>query len=257
MAGFYTTPHRWNLSDVHIEYISGDINITGYGSLANASTVEPFKPENIVLLTDGYCASTCTIFSEFMTKQAGIKTIAMGGRSNSDQIQAIGGVKGTNNYPFSYIQSLAQNAVRYSSGDLRANINSTVLVKEYYNDVVFHRAGGGLGVNSRDGLPANETDGPALQFIYEEADCRLYYTPEMTVDATAIWKAAADAQWGSGSCVGGSGYGKRDVQEPTTELTRRRAQVSQASALRTYKEFEKTFDLETECRMHGDGFMAP
>ena len=50
----------------------------------------------------GYCASTCTIFSRFMTDQAGVKTVAIGGRPPSSpttpatQMQAVGGVKGTN-----------------------------------------------------------------------------------------------------------------------------------------------------------------
>lgn len=58
--------------------------------------MQPFKAEDIVIVYDGYCASTCTIFSELMRQQAGVKTIALGGRPNKDIIQAVGGVKGTN-----------------------------------------------------------------------------------------------------------------------------------------------------------------
>lgn len=251
----YTTPMRWNLADPYTPWASGGINVTGYGPLANITGPPKFKPENIILVTDGYCASTCTIFAEFMTKQAGVKTIAMGGRSNKNAIQAIGGVKGVNNYQFGYIQSLVQYAIRFMPV-----LGSSVLAS-YASDVPFNRVSGGAGVNVRDGLAQNDTSGTALQFVYEEADCRLYYTPEMTVDITALWKSAADAAWGSnGKCVAGglqSQKRKRSVHKVTTELQARRVQVSQAVAADTVHAFEKTFELETDCKLHGDGFMHP
>lgn len=249
----YTTPARWNLSDVYIPFFSGGINVTGYGGLANVTGPPRFKAENIVILTDGYCASTCTIFSEFMTQQAGVKTIAMGGRSNKNAIQAIGGVKGVNNYAYSYIQSVVQSAVKYDP-----SLNSSLLRRDYYSDLPFTRASS-YGVNNRDGLRRNDTSGTALQFIYEEADCRLYYTPEMTVDITAQWKAVADVQWrNSGKCISGGTYGqKRNAKEITNTLGRRRVHVSQAAAFKKAQALEDSFALETECQLTGDGFMEP
>jgi hypothetical protein len=252
----YTKLARWNLSDVHITYSSGGINITGYGIYANVTGPPKFKPENIVLVTDGYCASTCAIFSELMTKQAGVKTIAMGGRSNKKAIQAVGGVKGVNNYQYGYIQSMAQNAVR-----LDPELKSSVLETDYFADLPYNRAASGAspGVNVRDGLSQNDTSGAALQFVYEEADCRLYYTPEMTVDITTLWKAAADAQWkNSGKCVAGGNYAqKRGGHEVTTKLTPRRVHVSQAVAVKQFHSFESSLSLKTECKLKGDGFMHP
>lgn len=227
--------------------------MTGYGPLANVTGPPKWKPENIVIVTDGYCASTCTIFSEFLTKQAGVKTIAMGGRSNKNPIQAIGGVKGVNNYAFGYIQNAAQRAVQFDG-----SLNSSILQKDYFSNLPF-QAASTYGVNVRDGLKYNDTSGVALQFIYEEADCRLYYTPEMTTDITALWKAAADAQWGnSGKCVSDGGYGqKRSSHDVTTKLSSRRVHVSQATAMKQLQAFEKSFSLETNCKMHADGFMHP
>jgi hypothetical protein len=37
------------------------MNITGYGSLKNAVKPQPFKAENIILLTDGFCASSMSL----------------------------------------------------------------------------------------------------------------------------------------------------------------------------------------------------
>ncbi|CAI6329246.1 unnamed protein product [Periconia digitata] len=258
----YTTLSRWNLSDVMTKY-SGGINITGYGPLANVTGGPRFKAENIVMLTDGYCASTCTIFTEFMSQQAGVKTIALGGRSNRNKIQAVGGVKGVNNLGWSYIQNAARNAIYLATGALKEKLNQSVLATEYTKNLVFSRAANGAaGVNVRDGIRQNDTSETALQFVYEEADCRLYYTPEMTVDATAIWKAAADAQWSkSGKCVGGPKQTdeKRDndVVAATSKLSSGRVKAANAAALQQYEAFRDSFNLETICNKERAGWMKP
>ena len=248
------------MSDVYITYVSGGINVTGYGPLANVTGPPKFKPENIVLLTDGYCASTCTIFSEFMTKQVGVKTIAMGGRANKNPIQAIGGVKGVNNMQYSYLQSAARTATTLAPQDLKPKVNSSIL-RDYASYFVIGRSTGTPGVNVRDGLAKGDTSGVALQFVHEEANCRLYYTPEMTVDATAIWKAAADAQWGDNSkCVGGADLQQvstAEVDAVTTALNPVRIKASPAGALHAFESFEKSLGLETDCHIVADGFMAP
>ncbi|KAI4651155.1 uncharacterized protein J4E79_009354 [Alternaria viburni] len=257
---FYTTEARWNLSDVYVPYVSGGINVTGYGPLSGVTGPPKFAPENIVIVTDGYCASTCTIFSELMKQQGGVKTIAMGGRSNKNPIQAIGGVKGVNNFAFGYIQQTVQYAVRFDPA-----LNSSILREDYYSDLVYARSvGGGGAVNTRDGLRANDTSGVSLQFQYEEADCRLYFTPEMTVDITALWKAAADAQWSNnGKCVNGARYadGKRAFPKPnmkvTTKLSPPVQRVRVADNDNRMRAFEKSFELETECKLKGNGFMEP
>jgi hypothetical protein len=81
---------RWNLSDVLTPLNSGGIYVSGYLKRANI-TVQPFPAEDIIIIYDGYCASTCTIFSELMRQQAGVRTIALGGRPNKDPMQAVGG----------------------------------------------------------------------------------------------------------------------------------------------------------------------
>lgn len=90
-------------------------------------------------LYDGYCASTCTLFSEFMRLQAGVKSIAMGGRpvpasTNSTNssvpiIQAIGGVKGANNDAYGYLTELATYAYETGTDAQKAQANWTVLTQ--------------------------------------------------------------------------------------------------------------------------------
>ena len=122
----------------------------------------------------------------------------MGGHPNKNAIQAIGGTKGTNNYAYSYILYLAGLALDYGTPEenLTALTAYTSLPDDRSTDT---------SLNVRDNiLPDHLKDGLPAQFIYEEADCRLFYEPQMITDVKAIWKKAADAAWGKGKCIAGS-----------------------------------------------------
>lgn len=175
--------------------------ITGYGPRTNFT--QPFAAEDIVMIYDGYCASTCTIFSEFMRTQGGVKSIAFGGRPSTNGttpiIQAVGGVRGTNNYGYSFITYLANAALELDI----STAAQTALITPLTNMLPYERSTD-TSLNVRDNiLPSNLEDGTPSQFIYEPADCRLFYTPAMMANVTAIWEAAALATWGGGKCNAG------------------------------------------------------
>jgi hypothetical protein len=196
----FTSVIRWNLSDVLTPDNSGGIYVSGYLERANI-TKQPFKAENIIIVYDGYCASTCTIFSELMRQQAGVKTIALGGRPNKDIIQAVGGIKGTNDFPIDDIFFYAQVPYAYQYKHSAAFYNKTALGE--YNDLVLIRSAA-TAMNVRDGIRQGDTTGTPLQFRYEPADCRIYYTPAMAVDQTAAWKTVADTAFnGKNHCIAG------------------------------------------------------
>ncbi|KAK5134902.1 hypothetical protein LTR08_005992 [Meristemomyces frigidus] len=207
----FTSIIRWNLSDVLTPDNSGGIDISGYVNRTNI-TSQPFAPENIVVVYDGYCASTCTIFSELMRQQGGVKTIALGGRPNRDIIQAVGGIKGTNDYPWDYIFEGAEFPYIYQYLHDAAYYNTTALGK--YNDLAILRSTDAV-VNARDGIRKGDESETPLQFVYETADCRIYYTPEMVIDETAVWKTVADTAFnGISHCVAGdyeAGTGNTNV----------------------------------------------
>jgi hypothetical protein len=262
----FTDLFRWNLSDVLIPLNSGGVYVHGYGPLKNY-TQQPFAADDIVVVTDGYCASTCTIFSELMRQRAGVKYISLGGRPREGITQAVGGVKGTNNFPWTYIQQLAQYAVNNltASPEEAAKLNSTEL-GEYWSDVVFDRlaVGSSINVNFRDGIRDGDETYTPLQFVYEPSDCRILYTKQMTVDATAIWKAAADSTWGGKShCIAGdlgdystgSKLAKRELNVQDKVLSRRMHQWR-----RELREQDYPLDVFTnlrEAKLGGDGIMWP
>jgi hypothetical protein len=135
-----------------------------------------------------------------MRVQAGVKSIAFGGRRTKDPIQAIGGTKGANNYPFGYIQTLASVPLDGATPEQVANWTALTA----YTDLPMNRSID-ASVNVRDNiLRANLEDGTPAQFLYEEADCRVFFEPSMVSDANSVWKRAADVAWGGGKCVAGS-----------------------------------------------------
>lgn len=261
----FTNLFRWNLSDVLTPLNSGGVYVHGYGPLSNYTT-QPFAAEDIVVVTDGYCASTCTIFSELMRQRAGVKYISLGGRPRSGITQAVGGVKGTNNYPWTYIRDLARFTVQNltSSAAEAAKLKATEL-GSYFDDVVFKRSsiGQAINVNFRDGIRDGTESLPPLQFVYEPADCRILYTKQMTVDVTAIWKAVADTTWGGKShCVAGSLGGhktnalaKRELSEQDRALSKRMHAWRRDLAAENYP-LDVFTDLKGIKRL-GDGVMWP
>ncbi|KAH7078361.1 hypothetical protein FB567DRAFT_133623 [Paraphoma chrysanthemicola] len=257
----FTNLFRWNLSDVLIPLNSGGIYVHGYGPLSNY-TEQPFAAEDVVVVTDGYCASTCTIFSELMRQRAGVKYISLGGRPREGITQAVGGVKGTNNYPWTYIQALAQYVVTElnSTAEESTELRNTEL-GEYFDDTPFLRASTGqsINVNFRDGIRDNDTSNVPLQFVYEASDCRILYTKAMTVDVTAIWKAVSDSAWGGKShCVAGDmgGYKTKAKREMTVQdkvLSRRMNAWRRELKAEDYP--LDVFTDETVMQLNGNGLM--
>ncbi|KAB5576208.1 pyridine nucleotide-disulfide oxidoreductase family protein [Coniochaeta sp. 2T2.1] len=224
----YTNLMRWNLTDplttVNETYGMG-MEITGYGSLSNAT--QPFSAENIVMLYDGVCASTCTLASEFLRLQGGVKSVAMGGRPQPGPIQGVGGVKGAQTLSYGNINAYVQDAL--SLGTATPEQKAAL---QRYSTLPVQRSTASA-VNSRDAiLPDNVNDGTPAQFVAEEADCRLYWTESMVKDVTEIWKAAANAAFNGGKCAyGGISGGKRSVSEAApvkTPLVRRSEKIDRS-----------------------------
>jgi hypothetical protein len=217
---FFTSIIRWNLSDPTDIYVSG-ITVDGYQNRTNIPPSQPFAPEDIVIVYDGYCASACSIFSEFMTAQAGIKTVAIGGRPRHGITQAVGGVKGTNDYTWDGIYALVNYTFSLGTPAQQAEWAGTELAQ--YSTLPLERGLAGYAVNARDGIREGDRSQTPLQFIYQPANCRIFYTAEMTVDVTALWKKVADVAWGGDCCVAGAvGLSKKGLERKREESEPRR-----------------------------------
>ncbi|KJY00316.1 hypothetical protein TI39_contig336g00025 [Zymoseptoria brevis] len=185
---FYNDIVRWNLSDVLNPYHTGSWDISGYRSRTNMTT-QPFAAENIVVVTDGYCST-------------GVKYVVLGGRPNTDITQAVGGTKGYQYLTYATILNDVLYPFQAEFVHSRKYYEKTVLAN--YDNWAYHRTGLN-SINYRNAYRQGDETNTTLQFMYEPADCRIFYTPEMVVDQAAVWKTGENAAWnGVKRCVAGS-----------------------------------------------------
>lgn len=202
----------WDLGnwvDSSSPYYGFNMNVTGYGNRKNFT--RPFGgPENVVVLFDGACASACTVFSECMIHDAGVKTISFGGRPKSGLTQGVGGVKGTHVASYDDIRNFAGRATRKMTKD------DPAISKELsrYTGYPISRTKG-AAINLRDNIiPSQREAGIPSQFIDEYSDCRIFWTEGMIKSPEAIWKAAAGAAFNDQKCAAG-GFSKADKRQAT------------------------------------------
>ncbi|KAF6826982.1 peptidase S41 family protein [Colletotrichum plurivorum] len=181
-------------------------NLTGVGSKANPPP-RVFDPENVVLFTDGTCGSTCTIFSYLMILQMGIRTTVIGGRPQTGIMQSIAGVEGAQVFSFNDLTSDAKAILALAPKDKKEEIQSGdlgELAKGYAikRSTTPKSAG---AVNGKNAFSMADARTP-LQFLWEPANCRIFYTHEMLRNPDAAWKRAVDATWNNPMqfCVAGS-----------------------------------------------------
>jgi hypothetical protein len=173
--------------------------VSGFGPKGSISE-PPFSPENIIVVTDGICASTCTIFIGLLTREHGIRTVALGGRPLELPMQAIGGVKGSQVLNYKDLQGEVARMFTTLNGT-GATIDLAVLPSIL--DAPLEPVRGGR-FNYRNAYSREEPNGYPLQFVYEASNCKLFYTPDMIKNVTNIWTRVADVAWKGGRCVAGS-----------------------------------------------------
>ena len=100
--------------------ISGTNNRTGFPQVFNAS--------DMILLYDGYCASTCTVFSELMKTLGGVQSIAIGGRPQLAGMQGVGGVKGSNVQEMSAMIEVTEEAFQVANKSVLAEVRNRQLL---------------------------------------------------------------------------------------------------------------------------------
>lgn len=168
-------------------------------------TSPPFKPEDIVIVTDGLCGSACAIFVDMLVHAHGVRTVALGGRPLQAPMQAVGQTKGGPVISFATLPSVNRSEV--PEGVELPPPPTGYKPPLRTSGVELVGWGYGISFNAANTLPlreAGEKGGVPLQFRYEAANCRLFYTWEMARDISAVWRAAADVAWRGGRCVPGS-----------------------------------------------------
>ena len=183
-----------------------DFNLTGVGSRAMPPPAV-FAPENVVLLTDGTCGSTCTLFAYFAILGLGVKTAVMGGRPQLGPMQAIAGVEGAQVFFFNDMQADAAAILALSPPEKRRELEGGEMGELARGYAIARARDQDLAgaVNGKNAFMPSDAKTP-LQFLFQPANCRFYYTPQMVESAEAAWRMAVDATWTdpAGLCVEGS-----------------------------------------------------
>lgn len=204
----FTTLLKYNLSDPIVTSntrLGVGITMTGYNSRANFTT-DPFRAEDIVILSDGICASTCSIFIELMAQQSHVRTLAVGGRPQLGPMVPVGGTKGTLVLPALYLQAITTYML-----ETFATTRSQAVEWAKFLPGEFPLAVVDASVNFQDNIRAGlESGGVPTQFLNDTASCRIWYEPRMYVNVTRVWERTAEVAFGKdgaldeAACVQGS-----------------------------------------------------
>lgn len=201
----FTSLRAWNLSTT--SGFAPNSSVAGYGGPL-ATPKAPFNASNIVLLQDGACSSTCAIFSELMRTLAGVQTLAIGGLpQDTIAMQKVGGTKGWLTWDLKKLRGFSEDAYGNANESTQLSWRGTELEAMNKSTVIFERTAG-FQVNAADGIRRGDSSETPLQFVYEAAECRIWYSPVMIFDVSKVWEAAANTKWGNGTCNAGPGWAK-------------------------------------------------
>ncbi|KAI9663679.1 MAG: hypothetical protein M1821_007169 [Bathelium mastoideum] len=152
-----------------------------------------WQGKDIILLTDGLCASACTLFVEMMTHDAGAQTVVVGGRPEPGPMQAASGSRGARSYSSDeldgdFATTVEKNA---SAGNQLPQVRDPGMLITYF------------GFTLKDQIrPSASTPN---QFLYLPADCRIYWTFANVNDYGRLWRDVWNARYNDTSiCVPGS-----------------------------------------------------
>lgn len=173
----------------------------------------------MILLTDGQCSSSCTTFGHLMKWQGKVKSVTMGGRPQTGPMQYVGGVKGSQvfNLPdlLLYVGGFYQLADNASIKTANTTGLKTLLELGDYVQLrsaipVGAGASEAVTFNLENSIAEGDATTTPLQFVYEAADCRLWWQAGDLLQITNVWERVAANAFGLngtkvfGQCVDGS-----------------------------------------------------
>ena len=103
--------------------------VTGYGDRTMPpGTLPPFDSRNVVLITDGTCASACTIVYERFTNGHSVPTITLGRRPLTGPMQAAGSTKDSTAWPNGGLDSPLPRMLKTYLNDTISGVDHSTIV---------------------------------------------------------------------------------------------------------------------------------
>lgn len=142
-----------------------------------------------------------------MHYEAGVRTVAVGGRPENGPMQATGGTRGAD---YCEVRQLDADIEKAKTIANRTGLQ-TIFPERFSNIYVVSAS-----VNLLDQVRENQTT--PLQFVYDAADCRIFYTKDTLYNYTNLWKHVANAVWTDANlCVQGSTGFATPKQQPISK----------------------------------------
>ncbi|KAI4091090.1 MAG: hypothetical protein LQ344_004318 [Seirophora lacunosa] len=189
----FTTVQRDNLSSPIFTEAAAGLVVYGYAN-RTINTTQPFAAEDVIILSDAWCSSACARFVEMMRHEGGARTVVAGGQPVTGPMQTVGGSKGAQSYDGFSLDNDIDVAVQFNN-----SVQDQLPRGRDDVDFIYTYA----GFNLKDSIRKGE-DTP-LQFVYEPADCRIFYTHNTVYNYMNLWNYVIDAVYRNPSlCVAGS-----------------------------------------------------
>jgi hypothetical protein len=172
--------------------------VYGYGD-NSVPSAQPYAADDIIIVSNSLNRATMhpkitasayrwtvligmSVFVEMMHHEAGVRTVAVGGRPSYGPMQAASGSRGAQLY---------SNYNLDQDFQIASKLNATArdILPSRDEDVWITSA----SITLRDQIRRGENI--PLQFVYDAAKCRIFYTPQTFNNFTNSWKYAADAIW--------------------------------------------------------------
>lgn len=169
---------------------SGDENgFAVYGYSYNPADVpQSGAAEDIIILNDALCSSTCSLFMETMHHEAGVRTVVVGGRLAHGPMQAPGLSRGAREYGITDNLNDNNAFAQYVLQDNDQPYDFLANRIEAIDAVITYPQS-----NLRD--QARKWGTTPVQFVYEVANYRIFSIPKTWYDYTSLWQYAAGAIW--------------------------------------------------------------
>ncbi|KAI9685014.1 MAG: hypothetical protein M1822_005406 [Bathelium mastoideum] len=197
----FTLVQQYDLSNPLFVEAALDIQLDSCFYNRSCSESRPWNSTDIVILTDGICGSTCSLFVEMM-REEGVRTVTIGGRPEHAPMQAASGSRGAASYSDDELYYDFEVA---SESSTAAAASLPLVPPDTGIQGVF------AGFTLRDQIQRNYT--VPNQVLYMPADCRLFWTFTNFYNYTHLWQDVYEAVFTEpSSCVPGS----RNATAPPT-----------------------------------------
>lgn len=143
-------------------------------------TSPPFDGVDIVLVANGICASTCSIFSSYLFQKHGVRSAVFGGNPVANRWSFDGGVKGSE--VTSYSEILSELAYANMSSD--PGTPQALPIRSSFN------------LNYRNAIPYVDQQFGILEYVYEDATKHYQFTADNFNNPQKIWEFVAEQFFG-------------------------------------------------------------